>query len=80
MYGIFTYIYHKNQSNVGYYTSPMDGMGNKSVAHSNHPPMKKCLFQVQDGIKLGGGEWLRAVEMRNIWPSQGKLGTFFFFN
>ena len=27
MYGIFTYIYHKNQLNVGKYTSPMDGMG-----------------------------------------------------
>ena len=30
MYGIFTYIYHKNQPNVGEYTSPMDPMGNKS--------------------------------------------------
>ena len=27
MYGIFTYIYHKNQPNVGIYTSPMDPMG-----------------------------------------------------
>ena len=29
--GIFTYIYHKNQPNVGKYTSPMDvmGLGNK---------------------------------------------------
>ena len=27
MYGIFTYICHKDQSNVGKYTSPMDGMG-----------------------------------------------------
>ena len=27
MYGIsFTYIYHKNQPNVGEYTSPMDDM------------------------------------------------------
>jgi len=25
--GIFTYIYHTNQPNVGKYTSPMDGMG-----------------------------------------------------
>ena len=24
MYGIFTYIYHKNQPNVGKYASPMD--------------------------------------------------------
>ena len=27
MYGISTYIYHKNQPNVGKYTSPMDPMG-----------------------------------------------------
>ena len=27
MYGIFTYIYHKHQANVGKYTSPMDCMG-----------------------------------------------------
>ena len=27
MYGILTYIYHRNQPNVGEYTSPMDGMG-----------------------------------------------------
>ena len=27
MYGIFAYIYHKSQVNVGKYTSPMDGMG-----------------------------------------------------
>ena len=27
VYGIFTYIYHKNQPNVGKYTSPMDPMG-----------------------------------------------------
>ena len=26
MYGIFTYIYHKNELNVGKYTSPMDPM------------------------------------------------------
>ena len=27
MYGIFTYMYHKNQLNVGKYISPMDPMG-----------------------------------------------------
>ena len=27
--GIFSYIHHKNQPNVGKYTSPMDGMGNR---------------------------------------------------
>ena len=29
MYGIFTYIYHKDWPNVGKYTSPMDPMGLK---------------------------------------------------
>ena len=29
MYGIYTYIYHKNQRNVGKYTSPMDPMGKR---------------------------------------------------
>ena len=28
MCGIFTYVYHQNQPNVGKYTSPMDPMGN----------------------------------------------------
>ena len=27
MYGVFTFIYHKNQPNVGRYTSPMDPVG-----------------------------------------------------
>ena len=27
MYGIFTYMYHKNQPNVGKYTSPMVPLG-----------------------------------------------------
>ena len=27
MYGIFTYIYHKNQPNVSIYSSPMDPLG-----------------------------------------------------
>ena len=27
MYGIFTYIYHRNPPNVGEYASPMDPVG-----------------------------------------------------
>ena len=27
LYVIFAYIYHKNQANLGKYTSPMDAMG-----------------------------------------------------
>ena len=29
MYGIFTYIWLKNMVNVGRYTSPIDGMGER---------------------------------------------------
>ena len=35
MYGIFTNIYHKNQPNVGKYTSPMDGMGLIKQSHKH---------------------------------------------
>ena len=31
MYGIFTYIYHKNQLNVGIYVPYMDGMGTDDI-------------------------------------------------
>ena len=35
MYGIFAYIQHKNQPNVGKYTIPMDGMGNDASPFSH---------------------------------------------
>ena len=55
MYGIFTYIYHTKQPNVGKYTSPMDPMGinwsrfpgttdhqrSKLYQRSNQPPLMK---------------------------------------
>ena len=39
MYGIFTYIWHKHQPNVGKYTSPMDPKG--MSFHRTPPPKKK---------------------------------------
>ena len=33
MYGVYTYIYDKNQPNVGKYTSPMDPMGKASIVY-----------------------------------------------
>ena len=38
MYGIFTYIYHRNHPNVGRYTSPMDPMGHATphTSRSTH--------------------------------------------
>ena len=44
MYGIFTYIYHKNQPNVGKYTSPMDPMG--------IPPYRLGLFEQRPGASV----------------------------
>jgi len=60
LYGIFTYIYHKDKPNVGKYASPMDAMGKGSwwlINHTNgflghiflHPKMavfkRRHLFQ-----------------------------------
>ena len=43
--GIFTYIYQKNQLNVGKYTSLMDGMGPKNWKDSrNQRNAKKHRF------------------------------------
>ena len=39
MYGISTYIYHKNQLNVGKYTSPMDGMGEGRLESLGEAPI-----------------------------------------
>ena len=35
--GIFTFMYHKNQPNVGKYTSPMDPMGKVKISHVINP-------------------------------------------
>ena len=46
MYGIFAYIYHKNQLNVGKYTIPMGPMG-------NHPlPNKFTVFREKKNVTL----------------------------
>ena len=59
MYGISTYIYHKNQANVGKYTSPMDPMGNglnpqyfesREVVYDNAPKLS-VLGKRSDGSK-----------------------------
>ena len=50
MYGIFTYIYHKNQPNVGKYT--IDGMG--VTIHFLYLPLPE--FQPKTSNKLTPGE------------------------
>ena len=58
MYDIFTHIYHKNDLNVGKYTSPMDPLGPIRpprsplfpVIHSSQePPPKRPRFTFSDG-------------------------------
>ena len=51
MYGIFTYIYHKNQPNVGKYTIPMDPMGIVKCTIPNIPDIPK---RVDEATKMGG--------------------------
>ena len=49
MYGIFTYIYHKNQLNVGKYPSPMDPMGMNPFLHNplgNQEPLQETNIHI----------------------------------
>ena len=59
MYGIFTYIYHKNQPHVGKYTSPMDGMG---WVRSEHP------HSIGFGVKHIGH-----IHMKNVAFRRGRM-------
>ena len=55
MYGIFTYIYHKNQLNVGKYTSPIDPLGNTGPTGSRElsPTLRpRCHNTSEDGVKM----------------------------
>lgn len=45
------------------------GANPASGLHPKHAYSILDVRKVQGGIKLGGGEWQRAVQMRNIWPS-----------
>ena len=44
--GIFTYIYHKHQLNVGKYTGPMDRMGYSMTIDMSHIPTRPDDWQV----------------------------------
>ena len=52
MYGIFTYIYHKNQANVGKYTSPMDPQGYICFIFAISLNIPIILFHAMEGWKL----------------------------
>ena len=54
MYGIYTYIYHKNQPNVGKYTSPMDPQGsNKTNLKTSAWLLFQATFQFNGGTNNG---------------------------
>ena len=71
MYGIFTYIYHKNQLNVGKYTSHMDPMGKKAalLAQDVRLPM---IFV--DDLTRGWTDSTRTVDTPCLFPHIGWLG------
>ena len=52
---IFTYIYHKNQVNVGKYTSPMDPMGYWAMKKKTRPKTFHLILELwlfNDGILM----------------------------
>ena len=71
MYGIFTYIHHKNQLNVGKYTSPMDPIDNwgsfQSGLHGQEPTE----------ADLATSEQLKQVDLSNDLGDVSKTRGFF---
>ena len=66
MYGIFTYIYHKNQPKVGKYTSPMDGKGFDEW--KQQPPLS--LFHLSDFLFETTCLWIKRAMSRyseHLW-------------
>ena len=57
MYGIFTYTYHKNQSNLGKYTNPMDPMGMDLTGRGFRALGELWNFQALNPSSLGWSEW-----------------------
>ena len=66
MYGIFTYIYHKNQPNVGKYTSPMNPMGMTGNLVTN-------IFQPQIGLRSSPTVPNRQVLPPSRFPGKAEL-------
>ena len=72
---VYTYIYHKNQPNVGEYTSPMDGMGQtnkilptfeRRLFPQNQPQAFPQNLHFRRG--LGGGEQAFRTAGLEFWP------------
>ena len=94
MYGIFTYIYHKNQPNVGKYSRPMDPMGLAvflvTCDYADAPGLgvpKVCLVAnnwQSDLWGFGIQKKSQSVSSRKFvetfWWLFGALGEFFFWH
>ena len=80
MYGIFAYIYHKNQPNVGKYTSPMDPMGLISCHYvclniSKLPVCLELVFaRIQQSVTAVSGDFEVQFRIRDTPP-----GNFWWF-
>ena len=62
MYGIFTYIYHKNEPNVGKYTSFMDLMGMAVKKNITHQGLVFVAFLQADAVStFSGSDGLREI-------------------
>ena len=66
MYGIFTYIYHKNQPNVGVYTSPMDPMG---YANPPTPTLRPASIQPTCEAEISAKNWSLRASRDLTWPA-----------
>ena len=60
LYGIFTYIYHKNQANLGKYTSPMDPMGKVRVLLQLFHGTSKAIASAPGEAKSGSAPAVRS--------------------
>ena len=73
MYGILTYIYitftiiyHTNQPHLGKYTSPMDGMGERSVKNPFTPHFFFGVKFKLEESSFGRGHFSKATAAQNV--------------
>ena len=81
MYGIFTYVYIKNQLNVGKYTSPMDPMKHdeipyptiKDLISKGHPTGGQLQHDVTEPFFLRSPLALRFIPSQNTGKPKDQL-------
>ena len=70
--GIYTYIYHKNQPNVGKYTGPMDPMGHEwliFIGTYTVPPIgsEKGMVLMVLTVEIMSYWYEKKSQMLNVW-------------